>query len=85
MKLTPANKKILTFMASTPGRIARIVVGTALIGIAITLSGAWLTLALLGGFMIFSGTMNYCPMGPLFGQSSKSGELLKTLQKYDLK
>ena len=85
MKLTPANKKVLTFMASTPGRIARIVVGAALIGAAITLSGAWLALALLGGFMIFSGTMNYCPMGPLFGQSAKSGELLKNLQKYDLK
>lgn len=85
MKLTPATKKILTFMASTPGRVARIVMGVSLIALAISLSGAWLALAILGGFMIFSGTMNYCPMGPLFGHSAKSGELLKNLQKYDLK
>jgi hypothetical protein len=42
MKLTPANKKVLTFMASTPGRWARIIAGATLAVVAFTQGGALL-------------------------------------------
>ena len=35
--------------------------------------------------LLTTGIMNYCPMGPIFGQSARSGELLKKLPTYDLK
>ncbi len=85
MKLTPANKKILTFMASTPGRWIRIVGGATLGVVAITQGGALIFLLIPAAMMLTTGIMNYCPMGPLYGQTIKSGELLKKLQTYDMK
>ena len=85
MKLTPANKKILTFMASTPGRWARIIAGATFAVLALTQGGASLFLLIPAAMMLTTGIMNYCPMGPLYGQTIKSGELLKKLQTYDMK
>ena len=85
MKLTPANKKILTFMASTPGRWARIIAGATFAVLALTQGGASLFLLIPAALMLTTGIMNYCPMGPLYGQSFKSGELLKKLPSYDMK
>lgn len=72
-------------MASTPGRFFRIALGAAIISSAVTQGGWSLALISLGGFMIYSGAANVCPLGPAFKQPFKSGELLKNLQKYDLK
>lgn len=85
MKLTPANKKFLTFMASGYGRLIRLVVGGSLIAIALTQLGWALLLLPLGIAMTYTGIANVCPVGPLFRQSAKSAELLKSLQSYDLK
>lgn len=85
MKLTPANKKILTFMASTPGRWLRIAMGVALATTALLQGGILLLLLIPAALMLTTGIMNYCPMGPLYGQSVKSGELLRKLQTYDMK
>jgi Zn-dependent protease len=85
MKLTPANKKILTFMASTPGRWIRIFGGVTLAAVALTQGGASLLLMIPAAMMLTTGIMNYCPMGPLYGQTVKSGELLKKLHTYDMK
>jgi Zn-dependent protease len=85
MKLTPLNKKILTFMASTPGRWARIIAGVSLAGVALMQGGASLFLLIPAAMMLTTGIMNYCPMGPLYGETIKSGELLKKLQTYDMK
>jgi len=85
MKLTPTNKKILTFMASTPGRWVRIIGGGTLGVTALLQGGASLFLLIPAAMMLTTGIMNYCPMGPLYGQSFKSGELLKKLPAYDMK
>lgn len=85
MKLNRISKAILVFMASTPGRWARISMGVMVIALALTQGGWALLLAPLGGFMIYSGAANVCPLGPAFRQPFRSAELLKSLQKYDLK
>jgi hypothetical protein len=85
MKLTPANRAILVFMASTPGRYTRIAMGVTVLTLALIQAGWFLLLLPLGGFMIYSGLANVCPLGPLFKQPFKSGELLKSIQKYELK
>lgn len=85
MKLTPANKKILTFMASTPGRWIRIAAGATLAITALVQGGLSLLLLFPAALMLTTGIMNYCPMGPLYGETIKSGELLKKLQTYDMK
>jgi hypothetical protein len=85
MKLTPTNRKILTFMASTPGRWVRIAAGATLATLALTQGGSYLFMLLPAALLLTTGIMNYCPMGPLFGQSARSGELLKKLPTYDLK
>ena len=85
MKLTPARKKFLTFMASGPGRATRFGAGVVCAVLAFTLGGQALWLLLLTALFFTTTIMNYCPMGPLFGQSANSGELLNKLQTYDLK
>jgi hypothetical protein len=85
MKLTPARQSFLTFMASAPGRLLRIAAGATLAAFALIQGGASLLLLIPAGLFLTTGIMNYCPMGPLFGQSAKSSELLKKLPSYDLR
>lgn len=85
MKLTPGRRKFLKFMASTPGRATRFGAGVVCAILAFTLGGQALWLLLLTALFFTTTIMNYCPMGPLFGQSANSGELLKKLQTYELK
>lgn len=84
MKLTPLNRSILVFMASTPGRVVRFVMGATLLAIAFTQLGWALLLTPLGVFMIYSGLANVCPLGPLYKQPFKSPELLKNIQSYKM-
>jgi hypothetical protein len=72
-------------MASTPGRWLRIIAGVALAITALVQGGLSLLLLIPAAMMVTTGIMNYCPMGPLFGQSIKSGEILKKLQTYEMK
>lgn len=85
MKLTPTNRKFLTFMASTPGRWVRIAAGASFAAIALTQGGGYLFMLIPAALMLTTGIMNYCPIGLLYGQGVKSGELLKKMQTYDLK
>jgi hypothetical protein len=84
MKLTPLNRSILVFMASTPGRVFRFAMGSTVLAIAITQLGWALLLTPLGLFMIYSGLANVCPLGPLYKQPFKSPELLKNIQSYKM-
>lgn len=72
-------------MASTPGRFLRFGMGATALTLAVSLSGWYLLLLPLGGFMIYSGLANVCPLGPLYKQPFKSNELLKNIPKFDLK
>lgn len=76
---------MLVFMASTPGRYARVTMGVTVLTLALIQSGWFLLLLPLGGFMIYSGLANVCPLGPLFKQPFKSGDLLKNIPKYELR
>lgn len=84
MKLTPLNRSILVFMASTPGRVIRFLMGATALAVAFTQLGWALLFAPLGLFMIYSGLANVCPLGPLYKQPFKSPELLKNIKSYKM-
>ena len=57
------------FMASTAGRVARIVVGIALIAVGLlVLHGvAGIIVALIGALPLVAGLFDFCVFAPLFG------------------
>jgi len=59
----------IKFMASTTGRIIRIVAGLALIAWGLlALGGAvGVTLAVIGAVPLFAGVFDFCVFAPLFG------------------
>lgn len=58
-----------TFMASTAGRIIRIVVGVALIAWGLLLQGgtAGIIVAVVGAVPLLAGVLDFCVFAPLFG------------------
>lgn len=57
------------FMASKPGRLARVALGATLVGAGLTLVPApagWFVAA-FGAVPIASGVLNPCPVAPLWG------------------
>ena len=85
MKLTPANRKFLTFMSGAWGRVTRALMGSSLVAIALLNLGWSLLLLPLGLFMIGTGLMNYCPAGALFPDWKKDQQLIASSPKYKLK
>lgn len=66
MKLTPANRKFITFMSGPGGRLVRGGMGVVVLASAI-LQGGWALLLLpLGAFMIGTAVVNYCPATLMF-------------------
>ncbi|ANQ75400.1 MAG: YgaP-like transmembrane domain [Rhodococcus sp. (in: high G+C Gram-positive bacteria)] len=55
------------FMRSTAGRALRIVVGIALIVVAVVLGGVGgIVVGVIGGVFVLTGVINVCLLGPLF-------------------
>jgi Protein of unknown function (DUF2892) len=58
---------IIRFIASQPGRVARAVIGLALIAAGASLGGWWWLLAVVGLLPLAAGLFDFCTLGPLFG------------------
>lgn len=85
MQLTPANRKMISFMSGPWGRLARGAMGVFLATIALIGMGWSLLWLPLGLFMIGTGIMNYCPAGLLFPEWKKEQQILKNFPTYKLK
>jgi hypothetical protein len=56
------------FMASTTGRVVRVVAGVALIVVGGLLGGGWWALAVIGLVPLAAGAFDICLFNVLFGQ-----------------
>jgi hypothetical protein len=63
------------FMASTAGRLARVVAGLALIGIGLVVGGWGYVLAVVGLVPLLAGILDVCLFAPLFGQAFREREV----------
>lgn len=82
-KMSKTERAILVFMAGTPGRWARGIVGASLLVLAVIGGGWWLLLGLPGLLMVATGLMNYCPAGLALTGSGKSEDILAEVAKFD--
>ena len=57
---------VLRFLGSTVGRMARVVVGLALIGVGLAIGDGWIALAVVGVLPLAAGVLDFCLLGPLF-------------------
>lgn len=60
---------LISFLASTPGRITRIVAGLALIAIGLLAMGGsgGIVVAVIGAVPLVAGVFDFCVFAPLFG------------------
>ena len=56
------------FMASTTGRVVRVIAGVALIVVGGLLGGGWWALAVVGLVPLAAGVLDVCLFNVLFGQ-----------------
>jgi hypothetical protein len=57
-----------TFMASTTGRVVRILAGLVLIGVGLWLRGVGgIIIAIVGVLPLVAGLVDFCVFAPLFG------------------
>ncbi|MCL5048572.1 MAG: DUF2892 domain-containing protein [Firmicutes bacterium] len=70
---------IVELTATPGGRVARVVLGLAIIGIGLSLGSttARTILVIVGLLPILAGTLNFCGIAPLFGKSFSGKEVLK--------
>ena len=85
MEITKSTKRVLLFMSSPYGRWGRVVVGSVMIVSALLTGGAALIILPFGALMIFTGSMNLCPMGPMYRQPLKGEKIIANMQTYQLK
>jgi hypothetical protein len=64
---------IVDFLASTAGRITRVVIGVALIALGIALGGWWLLLLAPGALFLVTGILGVCLIGALVGRPLRGG------------
>ena len=82
-KMSAAERKILVFMAGTPGRWTRGLAGVALI-VGGIVSGGWGFLLLIPGvLMIATGVANYCPAGLVITGSGSSDNIMARIAQLD--
>lgn len=65
------------FMATPAGRIARIVLGIALIVLGFVLGGGWIALAVIGVVPILAGAANLCLIAPILKAPFKGRDALQ--------
>jgi hypothetical protein len=58
---------VLRFFNSPAGRIVRIVLGSVLIVVGVSLGGWWWLLAVVGLLPLAAGIFDICTLAPLFG------------------
>lgn len=85
MKMTKSTKQVLLFMSSPWGRWGRVVVGSVMILSALITGGLALIMLPFGALMLFTGSMNLCPMGPMYRQPLKGEKIIANMQTYQLK
>lgn len=67
---------IAKFMASTAGRLARVVLGIVLIALGFVIGGTGGTVLMVVGVVpIALGALNVCALGPILGAPFKGGDL----------
>ncbi len=54
-------------METTAGRVARVIVGLALIGLGAGLGGGWWALFAVGFIPLAAGAFDFCLLAPAFG------------------
>jgi hypothetical protein len=59
---------LVDFMKSNLGRVARAVVGLALIATGLTMGSGWLALSLVGLVPLAAGVFDFCLLAPVFHQ-----------------
>ncbi|MEZ5215405.1 MAG: DUF2892 domain-containing protein [Ilumatobacteraceae bacterium] len=64
-------------MASSNGRIARIVAGVVLIILGFVIGGGGIVLSLIGLVPLIAGATDTCLLAPLFKQPMKGAEIRK--------
>lgn len=70
---------LVAFMASSAGRIVRIVAGIALIavGLLVVKDTAGIIIAVVGVVPLFAGVIDICIFAPLFGNPLKGSDIRK--------
>lgn len=81
--MTPTQRKILVFMAGTPGRWTRGLAGVALIVAGIIVGGAGFFLLIPGVLMLSTGLANYCPAGLFMTGSGASDDIMARIAQVD--
>ncbi len=65
--------KIIEWLGSSVGRVARIIAWVVLIVIGFVGGGGLVILSIVGVIPLLAGMANVCLLAPLFGRSLKSG------------
>lgn len=70
---------LVSFMASSAGRILRVVAGIALIAWGLMgLGGTWgIVVAVIGAVPLLAGLFDFCVFAPLFGNPFSGSEIRK--------
>jgi hypothetical protein len=76
---------MISFMSGPWGRLARGVVGSFLVVLALIGMGWSLLLLPLGLFMMATGILNYCPAGLMFPEWKKETQILANFPTHKLK
>jgi hypothetical protein len=85
MRITKSTKKVLLFMSSPWGRWGRIALSPLMITGGLLIGGAALIMVPFGVLMLVTGSMNLCPMGPIYRQPLKGEKIIANMQTYQLK
>ena len=81
--MSRTQRKILEFMAGTPGRWTRGIVGVSLIIGGIIAGGAGFFLLIPGVLMLSTGIANYCPAGLFMTGSGSSDDIMARIAQVD--
>ncbi len=74
--------KLVDFLASKNGRLARGVAGVVLIGLGVVLGGGWWALAVVGLVPLAAGVLDFCLLGPLLRRPLAGRDLRASLQHH---
>jgi hypothetical protein len=71
--------KFLSFVSTPVGRVIRVAMGAVIIGIGLTVSGAFgIALAIFGILPIATGIFGLCPINPLVGRPIRCDAACRT-------
>lgn len=81
--MSPLERKILVFMAGTPGRWTRGLAGVGLIVAGLVSGGAGFFLLIPGVLMLSTGIANYCPAGLVIAGSGSRDDIMARIAQVD--